>query len=304
MEPLIRRSTLIMPVHNPRFVAKAHTCGADAICLDLEDAVPPHMKTEARAALAQAIGIAGKGGAQILVRINHPWELAFLDLDAAVQPGVTGILLPKVEAPEDVYAIDRMIEDRERRKGLAPRSIQLAIALETAKGLLRDKEIAAASPRIRTIASGTEDFATDLELELTDDGWELFYAKARLILVARVNNIEPVGLIGRISDYSDLEVFRNSALRAKRLGYRGANCIHPGQVPILNEVFSPTPSEVQRAQRIVDEVRRAEALGKGAFGVGGQMADIPTVQRAEHLLRRAQLIAQMDKGARANVTNS
>jgi citrate lyase subunit beta/citryl-CoA lyase len=295
MDPLIRRSILIVPAHIPRFVDKAHTRGADAICLDLEDAVPPNRKIEARQALASAIRSAGQSGADIIVRINHPWEIAYLDLDAAVQPGVTGILLPKCEAPEDVYAIDRMIEERERRLGLPPRSIQLSLALETAKGLLRDKEIAAASPRIRTISSGTEDFATDCELELTDDGWELFYAKARLILVARVNNIEPIGLLGRIADYGDLDIFRGSTVRAKRLGYRGANCIHPGQVAILNEVFSPTASELARAQRIVEAGRQAEEQGLGAFGVDGKMADIPTVQRAERLLRRGALIAERNR---------
>ncbi|MBI4192877.1 MAG: CoA ester lyase [Betaproteobacteria bacterium] len=281
-----------MPAHITRFVEKAHTRGADAICLDLEDAVPPHMKAEARAALPSAIRAAGRAGADILVRINRPWDLAFHDLDAAVTAGVKGILLPKVEAPEDVCAIDRLIEDRERRQGLEPGSIQVGIALETAKGLLRDKEIAGSSPRIRTISSGTEDFATDLELELTDEGWELFYAKARLVLVARANNLEPMGLLGRVSDYGDLDVFRKSALRARGLGYRGANCIHPDQVAVLNEVFSPTESELQRAHQVVIKAQQAEAEGKGAFSVDGQMADIPTVERALRLLRRARLIQE------------
>jgi len=298
MNPHIRRSTLIMPAHNQKFVEKAHTRGADAICLDLEDAVPPHMKAEARAALPAAIRSAGRGSSEVMVRINRPWDLVFNDLDAAVAPGVSGILLPKVESPEDVVAIDRLIEDRERRLGIAVGTIRLSIALETAKGLLRDKEIANSSPRIRSISSGTEDFATDLEVELTDEGWELFYAKARLVLVARVANIEPTGLLGRVADYGNLEVYRGSAMRARRLGYRGANCIHPDQVAILNEVFSPTASEVERAQRIVDAGRRAEAEGAGAFGVDGKMADIPTVERAMRLLKRAELIAEKDRRAR------
>lgn len=297
MDPIVRRSTLIMPVHIPRFVAKAHTRGADAICLDLEDSVAPNMKAEARAALPDAVRSAGQRGADILVRINQPWELAFPDLDVAVRPGVMGILLPKVEAPEDVYAIDKLIEDRERRQGLVPGSIQLSVALETAKGLVRDREIAVASKRIRTISSGIEDLATDLEVELTDDAWELFYAKARLVIVARAAGIDPMGLLGRVSDYGNIAAFRESALRARKLGYRGANCIHPDQVAVLNEVFSPSEAQVEHARRIVAAGEAAEKEGKGAFGVDGHMADIPTVERAQRLLRRARLIEERKRKA-------
>ena len=196
-----------------------------------------------------------------------------------------------------MHAIDRLIEERERRHGMAVGSLHMAVALESANALLHDQEIAAASPRIRFISSASEDFATDMEIELTDDGWELFWGKARLVLVARVNNIEATGMIGRVSDYTDLETFRQSALRGKRLGFRGANCIHPDQVKILNEVFTPSAAEVARAQRIVDAGRLAEAQGQGAFGVGGQMADIPTLQRAERLLKRAAVIAARDRRA-------
>lgn len=281
-----------MPAHVTRFVAKAHTRGADAICLDLEDSVPPHMKAEARSALPSAIRSAGQAGADIVVRINRSWTLAFDDLDAAVTSGVKGIVVPKVEAPEDVYAIDRLIEDRERRQGLEPGAIQMSVAIETAKGLLRDMEIAGASARIRTLSSANEDLATDLEVELTDEGWELFYSKARLVLVARAHNLEPLGVLGRVSDYSDLDAFRQSALRARRIGYRGASCIHPAQVAVLNEVFSPSESEVQKAREIVAQGELAESEGKGAFSVDGQMADIPTVERARRILRRARLIQE------------
>lgn len=297
MEPQIRRSCLILPAHVKRFVDKAHTRCADAVCLDLEDAVAPHQKAEARACLRDAIPSVGQNGADVVVRVNNDWNLIFDDLDAAVVPGVSCIKIPKVESAAEVHAIDRLIEDRERRQGMPPRAITLAVSLESANALLRDEEIAAASPRVAYISSASEDFATDMEIELTDEGWELFWGKARLVLVARVHNIQALGMIGRVSDYTDLETFRQSALRGRRLGFRGASCIHPDQVKILNEVFTPSAAEVERAQRIVDAGRRADATGHGAFGVGGQMADIPTVQRAERLLRRAALIAERDRRA-------
>ena len=285
---LVRRSTLILPANVPRFVEKAHTRGADAICLDLEDSVLPRDKAAARDALAAAVPQAGRGGADVLVRINRPWELAYRDLDAAVIPGVACIVLPKTEAPEDVYALDRLIEDRELARGLTRGSVQLAVKLESARGLLRADEIAGASPRIATISPGTEDFAADLGIEPTADGWELAYSRARVVVVAAAHRIEPTGLLGRTSDFTDLDGFRRAAERARMLGYRGASCIHPSQVPILNEVFSPSAQALDAAARVVEQ---AEAAA-GAFEFDGRMADIATVERARRLLARAAEIRQ------------
>jgi citrate lyase subunit beta / citryl-CoA lyase len=291
---LIRRSTLILPVNVPRFVAKAHERGADAVCLDLEDSILPSQKETARAALPSAIKQVGRRGADVLVRINHPWELAPLDLDAAVAPGVAGIVLPKVESAADVYALDHLILERELARGLTPGAIHLCIKLESARGLLRAEEICSASPRVATISPGTEDFATDLGVELSDDGTELLYSRAKVVVVAAAYGVEPTGLLGRTSDYRDLDGFRRSALRARRLGYRGASCIHPDQVAVLNDVFRPSAEEVARAQRIVDSALDAAGDGNAAFSVDGRMADPPTVTRARNLLGRAAEIATRD----------
>lgn len=284
---ILRRSTLIMPANVARFVEKAHTRGADAICLDLEDSVLPNKKIEARAALASAVPRVGQRGADVLVRVNSPWELTYADLDAAVIPGVTGIVLPKVEAPEDVYAIDRLIEEREVAQAMARGSLELAIKLESAAGMLRAEEIAQASPRIATISPGTEDYAKDLEVELTDEGWELFYSRALVVNVAAAYGLEPTGLLGRTSDYRDLEAFRDAAVRARRLGYRGASCIHPHQVAILNEVFGPTAGEIEHASRVIEHAASSE---QGAFSIDGRMEDVATVERARRLLARAARI--------------
>jgi citrate lyase subunit beta / citryl-CoA lyase len=285
---LVRRSTLILPANVPRFVEKAHTRGADAICLDLEDAVLPRDKEAAREALATAVPQAGQGGADVLVRINRPWELAYRDLDAAVIPGVACIVLPKTDSAQDVYALDRLIEERELARGIAPGSIQLAAKLESARGLLRADEIAGASARIATISPGTEDFAADLGVEPSAEGWELAYSRAYVVVVAAAHGIEPTALLGRTSDYTDLDGFRRSAERARMLGYRGASCIHPSQVPILNEVFRPTTQEVDAASRVVALAETTQ----GAFGFDGRMADIATVERARRLLARAEEIRQ------------
>jgi citrate lyase subunit beta/citryl-CoA lyase len=298
MKPLlVRRSTLIVPVIKPRFVEKAHLRGADAIQLDLEDSVPAHRKAEAREALAGAVAQVGRAGADVLVRINRPWELAYPDLDAAVIPGVRCIVLPKTDAPKDVYALDRLIEERELARGLPPGSVEIAVKLESAKGLLRAEEIAQASARIATISPGTEDFANDLELELTDEGTELTYSRAHVVVVAAAYGLEPTGLLGRTSDYRDLSGFRNAALRARRLGYRGASCIHPAQVAVLNEVFSPTAGQLERARRLIEAA--AGSTEEAAFGFEGRMADIPTVARAQRLLARAARIAEREAAAAA-----
>jgi citrate lyase subunit beta/citryl-CoA lyase len=283
---LVRRSTLILPANVPRFVEKAHTRGADAICLDLEDAVLPGDKAAARDALATAVPQVARGGADVLVRINRPWELAYLDLDAAVIPGVACIVLPKTESPEDVYALDRLIEERELARGMVPRSVQLAVKLESARGLLRADEIAGASPRIATISPGTEDYAADLGVEPTDEGQELAYSRVHVVVVAAANRIEPTGLLGRTSDYTDLDGFRRAAERARALGYRGASCIHPSQVAVLNEVFSPSAQDVDAAARVIALAEAPESAGNGAFA---------TVHRARRLLARADEIRRRDR---------
>ena len=288
---LVRRSGLIMPVNNPRFVEKAADRGADAIILDLEDSVPPAEKSNARRLVREAIPIAGRGGADILVRINKPRELAVEDIDASVWPGLAGLALPKVESAAEIDALEALVEAKERERGLPVGSVAFRVSIETAQGVLRDEEIARSSRRIETLGIGTEDFTLDLGIEPTHEGWELFYAKARLVIVARAAGIAPVGLLGSVAEFTDLAAFERSAVRARELGYVGASGIHPAQIPILNRVFSPTEAQVAHARRVVEAYEAGVARGTASVALDGKMVDIPVVDRARLVLARAEAIA-------------
>src|SRR4030042_3274432 len=176
MNRMIRRSTLILPVNIPRFVEKAYQRGADAILLDLEDAVPPAEKENARKLIKDSISLAARGGAEVGVRINKDPAWLPLDVEASVYPGLDGITLPKTESAEEVRNLEKMVEDLERKRGIQPGHIEFSILIETPRGLLNATEIATASPRIESMSIGPEDYCLELGVEPSPDGTEIFYA--------------------------------------------------------------------------------------------------------------------------------
>lgn len=296
---LVRRSALIMPVNVPRFVERASARGADAVVLDLEDSIPPKEKANARTLVREAIGAAGQGGSDVLVRINKPFELAVEDLDAAVWPGLVGIAFPKVESPIEVQVLDRLIAERELARGMAVGSVQVALLVESALGVQHMAAIACASPRSVSLSLGPEDFTRDIGVDPTREGAEQAYGKGMAIVAARLAGIQPHGLQSSLADYTDLEAFAQSVLAAKRFGFKGASCIHPAQVPALNEHFSPTPEEVQHARRVVEVYAEAEATGRASVALEGKMIDIPIVERAQTVLARAEAIARLEERKRS-----
>ena len=291
---IVRRSALIMPVNVPKFVERAYTRGADAIVLDLEDSVPPREKPNARTMIREAIKTAGRGGSDVLVRINKPFELAVPDLDSAIWPGLTGIVFPKAESSVEVQILDRLIAEREMARGLPVGEIQVAILVETALGVQHMAEIACASPRAVSLSLGAEDFAKDIAVDPSPAGIEQAYGKGMAVVAARLAGIQPQGLRSTLADFSDLEGLKQSVQEARQLGFKGASCIHPSQVPVLNEHFSPTPAEVQYARRMVEVYKEAEAAGRASVALDGKMIDIPIVDRALIVLRRAEAIERME----------
>ena len=295
---LARRSSLIMPVNVPKFVERAYSRGADAIVLDLEDSIPPAEKENARNQVQDAIPVAGRGGADVLVRINKPFEMAVADLDAAVWLGLVGIVFPKVESPIEVQILDRLLAERERARGLPVGSIQIAISVESALGVQHMAEIACASPRAATLNLGPEDFTRDIAVEPTPEGAEQAYGKGMTIVAARLAGLQPQGLTSTLADYADLEGLRRSAVAASKMGFKGASGIHPTQMPILNEAFSPTSAEVDYARRVIDAYEEAEAAGRASVGLDGKMIDVPVVERARIVVRRAAAIAHLEERKR------
>jgi citrate lyase subunit beta/citryl-CoA lyase len=287
------RSLLFVPVTAEKFVRTGADRGADGIILDLEDAVAPSEKERARTLIAEAIPHVSRKGADVLVRVNRPWRLLVRDLEAAVIPGVAALMLTKVDSPELVQAVSDIVAELEAERGLLPEKIQFVVLVETAAGFFRIEAIAKAHPRVVALSLGTEDFTADVGMMPDPDG--LLYPKQHTLFAARAAGILPMGFVGSIADFRDQEAFRAIIRRSKRLGFVGASAIHPLQVPVLNEEFSPTAAEVERAKRMVAAYDAAFAQGLGAVQFEGAMIDVPVVQRAHNVIARAAAIARRNQ---------
>ena len=294
-EAVIWRSLLFVPANNGRFIEKAHTRGADGVILDLEDSVPVTERPQARRTLMASAALAARGGADILVRINAESEQSAADLDAAVHPGVRALLVPKVEDPEVLCALSGEVSRLEAERGMAAGSVGLVVLVESATGLLRAEAIARAEPRTLALELGGEDFA--LSTGMVPDAETLAVPKQMILYAARAAGLIPLGILGSIADYADLDAYRITAERSRRFGFEGAACIHPSGVPILNDVFTPTDAQARHAQRLVEAYAEAQRAGSGALSVDGKMIDVPVVERARKLLARLQAIRAREAAA-------
>jgi len=288
------RSLLYVPANNERFVAKAHVRGADAVILDLEDGVPAPERPAARAALVRSVAAAGQGGADVLVRINRPLRDAVRDLEAAVVPGLRGLVLPKTEGPDHLRLLAEVVAELEAERGLAGGAVLFVPVVESPAALVRAEAIASAHARVAALVLGGEDFALAAGME--PDAETLHLPKLLCLLAARAAGVVPLGFIGTVADYADLGAFRAMVRRSRRFGFEGASCIHPSGVPILNEEMAPAADAVERARRVVEAYDAALAAGRGAVTVDGRMVDVPVAERARRLLARHAAIAARAKG--------
>ena len=272
-----------------RFVDGAARRGADAIILDLEDSVAASEKERARTLVSEAADIVSRGGADVVVRINRPLRLAVRDIEAAIGPGVLALALPKVDGPEHVQLLAEIVDEVEAERGMAPGTTRLIAMVETAAAFFRIAEIARAHPRLCALNLGAEDFATSAGI--LPEAEALSMPKQMAVFAARAAGIMPLGFIGSIAEFHDLDGFRQTIRRSRRFGFIGASVIHPSQVPILNEEFRPSPNEVDHARRVLAAYDKALAEGVGAVTVDGKMIDVPVVERARLLVEREEAIA-------------
>ncbi len=295
MNLMVRRSTLILPVNIPRFVEKAYQRGADAIVLDLEDAVPPAEKENARRMIKDSLSVAARGGAEVGVRINKDPTWTPLDVEASVYPGLDCIALPKTESAEEVRQLEQLVEKFEKARGIKPGTVLFSLLIETPKGVLQLREIAASSPRIESMSIGMEDYCLELGVEPSAESSEIFYPLAKIVTVCKASGIRPFGLLGSIANFRDLKGFENAASRARQLGCEGASCIHPDQVSILNRVFSPVTEKVAYARRAVEVFEEGVKKGTASVNLDGKMVDIPVYNRSKLILRHADAVAAVEK---------
>jgi citrate lyase subunit beta/citryl-CoA lyase len=269
------RSLLYVPANSERFIAKAHERGADAIILDLEDAVAPADKPAARAALASAVPWVGRNGAKVFVRINAEPELLPGDAAAACRAGAYGLYVPKVRSAQALADLGAFLEPIEAELG---REVMAFVAIIEDPGAVLDARSIARAPRLLSLSVGGEDLALQLNGEPTPE--VLRFPKLLVHYAAKAEGLLSFGLLQSTADYADAATVTASALEARRHGFDGASCIHPAVVPLLNAAFAPSAEELAWARRVVD----AAADQDGAFVVDGRMVDAPIVARAHHIL--------------------
>lgn len=285
----MRRTMLYLPGNNPNMLTRGYLFGSDGLVLDLEDAVAMVEKDAARTLVKRFLEQGEFGDCYVSVRINGVDTEYWRDDLAAVVPmkRLDGIRVPKVEDANTVKIIDEELSALEEKNGLPVGKITLHCLLETAHGIWNAYDIGKASPRIEAIIPGGEDLRADLKTNRSDDSMELEWARRMLVFAARAAGVEPLDTV--FSRIKDDEGLRRETEFIKQLGFSGKSIIHPNQVGIIHEVFTPTEAEIAKAQKVIAAAREAAERGQGAVTVDGKMVDIPVVKRAEYTLVRAGL---------------
>lgn len=252
---------------------KALSLGADAVIFDLEDAVAIDEKEHVRGTVAELVDGGGRR-LPLFVRVNPtrtPWFVD--DVFATAGPELAGIVLPKWESALDIASLEPLLARAERKIGVAVGSIEVIPILETARGVLEAPAVGQCGPRIRRVAFGAYDYASDLGIELTDSGDELLVPRSLVALAARGAGAQ--ALDTAFADFRDEPGFLADATRARGLGFSGKLCIHPSQIGPANEVFSPSARQIQFARRVVACFREAEVSGNAAITLDGRLIDYP-----------------------------
>jgi citrate lyase subunit beta/citryl-CoA lyase len=222
------------------------------------------------------------------VRINRPLRLAIPDIEAAVRPGLSALFVTKTESVQHLRLLDEVVSDLERERGMPVGSVGFGGMIEHPRALAEVNDIAAHAPRLVALMLGGEDFALETGSVPGDETLEL--PKRLVAFAAQAHGVPMIGILGTVADYSDPEAYRRSAERARRFGFSGGTCIHPGLVAALNAAFTPTSDEIVYARKVIEADRRAAAEGRGSFSLDGKMIDIPVVDRARRLIARHEAI--------------
>ena len=289
---ILLRTALFVPGNRPERIEKAFNTAADVVIIDLEDAVPLSEKKTSRSKVREKV--AQFEDRMILIRINalgSPFIKG--DLEEAIVKGVKGIVLPKVEKADDIHEINSLLLEVEKREALRDGSILVFPLIESAAAVQHIYNIVSAKTkpeRIYTVMFGAADFTLDMGIEMTMEGNELSYARSKISLACRAAGIAPPVDTPFLSDLQNTEALISDARRAKEMGFQGKLVIHPNQVEPCNRIFSPTPEEIIRAQKIVQAFGEAEAAGMGAIQLEGRFIDYPVVKRSKEILALASAI--------------
>jgi citrate lyase beta subunit len=296
------RSLLAVPATRRKMVEKALASDADGVFLDLEDAVAPDDKAGARGDVVRALQELDWHGRPKLFRANAlDTPYFYRDLIEVVEAAgdlLDAVIIPKVNRPEDLHAVSVLSAQLELATGLEVGKLRLQAQIESAEGLTNADAIAGATDRLEALHFGPGDFAATLRMPLTSigvmDEWDeaypghrFHYAMQRIVVAARAAGVRV--LDGPVADYGNEEGLRKSCLLARSLGFDGKWCIHPAQILVVNEAFSPTEKELKWAQKVVAAYEEANAVGSGSVSVDGQMVDAASIRMARNTLENEDL---------------
>ena len=286
------RSLMFVPGNRPSMLEKARQFDADVLVADLEDSVPAGEKQRARETVSEVAPTMAGRGQKIMVRVNSlDTGLAQVDLAATIGPHLYGFSVGKIDTPWDIQEFDRIIAALETQAGVPSGSLVLVPWIENAKAVMTAREIATASARVVAVAFGAEDYADDMDIQRTDSGEEVAFARALVPVAAKA-----AGVLALDSPYVG---FRDEAgLKVEtelnvKLGYKGKFAIHPAQLDIINASFAPRGEDVEYARRVMEAWDMAVAQGRGSTSLDGRMIDVPVVKRARSLLDQVEA---MDRG--------
>ncbi|GAB4334307.1 MAG: CoA ester lyase [Phototrophicales bacterium] len=286
----IRRALLFMPGDDRRKIEKGATLNVDSIIMDLEDGVALNHKELARQTVRTALNEINFGHTERLVRINPVQDdhsLWIHDLQETLEGHPDGYVLPKVQNAEQIQRVAEHLTRAERKYGWIDGSVRLLAIVETAMGFVNLSEIADSDPRLAALIFGAEDLAGDIGAVRTQDGWEVFYARSKLVLYAKARGLQAIDtpFINLTAEDSHL---RAATEQAHYMGYTGKLAIHPRQVPVIQSVFTPTSDQIRRAIALVKAHNQHQTQGRGVFAYEGKMVDMPMVRAAETILAQAR----------------
>ncbi|HHD5630733.1 TPA: citrate (pro-3S)-lyase subunit beta [Streptococcus pyogenes] len=281
----LRRTMMFVPGANAAMLRDAPLFGADSVMFDLEDSVSLKEKDTSRALVHFALKTFDYSSVETVVRVNGLDSCGALDIEAVVLAGVNVIRLPKTETAQDIVDVEAVIERVERENGIEVGRTRMMAAIESAEGVLNARDISKASKRLIGIALGAEDYVTNMKTRRYPDGQELFFTRSMILHAARAAGIAAIDTV--YSDVNNTEGFQNEVRMIKQLGFDGKSVINPRQIPLVNEIYTPTKKEIDHAKQVIWAIREAESKGSGVISLNGKMVDKPIVERAERVIALA-----------------
>ena len=283
----VLRSLLFVPGNAPRMLERALGLAPDAFIPDMEDSVPWDEKANAREVVASYIPQLAKTGKPVIPRVNSlDSGLLEADLAAVVGPRVFGVSVGKVDDAAILNQVSALVGEAERRAGMADGAVRLVPWIESASAIVNAYDICGASERIVAVALGAEDFTNDMEIERRDDDAELVYPRSVTAVAARAAGV--LALDTPYFAFRDTDGLRENSRASRGVGFRGRFAIHPAQIATINEVYSPSAEQIDRARREIEAFEEAASVGRGSTSLDGKVVDVPVVKRAQALIELAR----------------